>query len=37
MKAVSLFEVGNLRIVDKEVPEVGENEVLIRVGACGIV
>lgn len=36
MKAVSLFGVGDLRIIDKDVPEINENEVLIRVGACGI-
>ena len=36
MRAVALFGVGDIRVIDKEVPEIKENEVLIRVGACGI-
>jgi threonine dehydrogenase-like Zn-dependent dehydrogenase len=36
MKAASLFGVGDLRIIDKDVPEIGDVEVLIRVGACGV-
>lgn len=36
MKAASLFGIGDLRIVDRDVPEISENEILIRVGACGI-
>lgn len=36
MKAASLFGVGDLRIVEKNVPEISEDEVLIQVGACGI-
>lgn len=36
MKAASLFGVGDLRIIDKDVPEIGDGEVLIRVGACGV-
>lgn len=36
MRAASLFGVGDLRIIDKDIPKISENEVLIRVGACGI-
>lgn len=36
MRAASLFGVGDLRIIDKDVPKIGENEVLIKVEACGI-
>lgn len=36
MKAVALFGVGDIRVIEKEVPKISENEVLIRVGACGI-
>ncbi|MGQ9690542.1 MAG: alcohol dehydrogenase catalytic domain-containing protein, partial [Thermoproteota archaeon] len=36
MRAASLFGVGDLRVIDKEVPKISEYEVLIKVGACGI-
>lgn len=36
MKAVALFGVGDIRTIEKEVPTIGDRDVLIRVGACGI-
>ncbi|MEM2929714.1 MAG: zinc-dependent alcohol dehydrogenase family protein [Thermoproteota archaeon] len=36
MKAASLFGVGDLRVIEKDVPKIFEDEVLIEVGACGI-
>lgn len=36
MRAASLFGVGDLRVIDKDVPKISENEVLIEVGACGV-
>lgn len=36
MRAASLFGIGDLRVIDKEVPKISEYEVLIKVGACGI-
>ncbi|MCI4439294.1 zinc-dependent alcohol dehydrogenase family protein [archaeon] len=36
MKAVALFGVGDIRVVEKEIPKIGDKEVLIKVGACGI-
>lgn len=36
MKAVALFGVGDIRTIDKEVPAIGDHDVLIRVGACGV-
>jgi threonine dehydrogenase-like Zn-dependent dehydrogenase len=36
MKTATLFGVRDLRIIDKDIPVIGENEVLVEVGACGI-
>jgi 2-desacetyl-2-hydroxyethyl bacteriochlorophyllide A dehydrogenase len=36
MKAASLFGVGDLRVVEKDIPKISADEVLIEVGACGI-
>src|SRR5699024_2209093 len=36
MKAVDLIEIGNLQLVEKEKPRPIEEEVLLRVKACGI-
>ncbi len=36
MKALMLVEYGKFDLVDMPVPEIGEDEVLLRVGACGI-
>ncbi|MEM3660382.1 MAG: zinc-dependent alcohol dehydrogenase family protein [Thermoproteota archaeon] len=36
MKAASLFRVEDLRVVEKDIPKISEDEVLIQVGACGI-
>jgi 2-desacetyl-2-hydroxyethyl bacteriochlorophyllide A dehydrogenase len=36
MKAASLFGVGDLRVVEKDIPKIAADGVLIEVGACGI-
>lgn len=36
MKALALFGVGDIRVIEKEIPEIEDKEVLIKVGACGI-
>lgn len=36
MKAVSLFSVGDFRLVELPIPEISGDEILVRVGACGI-
>jgi len=36
MKAACLFGEGDLRLIEKDVPKISEDEVLIKVGACGV-
>ncbi len=36
MKALQLVKYGDFQLVDLPVPEIGENDVLVRVRACGI-
>lgn len=36
MRAATLFDVRELKVVDKEVPRLGDNDVLLKVGVCGI-
>jgi len=36
MKAAVIYQVGNIKIVDREIPAPAPNEVLIRVKACGV-
>lgn len=36
MKAVSLFAVGDLRYINKEVPSCENDEVLVKIKNCGI-
>jgi len=35
-KAVEVYEPGNLRVVERSIPEPGAGQVRIRVEACGI-
>lgn len=36
MKALALFGVGDIRVIEKEKPKIEDKEVLIKVAACGI-
>lgn len=36
MKEVKLFGIGDLRIVESPVPDIGPDEILVRVRACGV-
>jgi L-iditol 2-dehydrogenase len=36
MRAARLFNIGDIRVVDMPIPEIKENEVLLKVGAVGV-